>query len=123
MSDDYAEQTRSPKLWIIAGVAVVVLGVAAWLLWPRTPPDHVLIVGDSVSFMSLPDAVRAFDGTNVEGIPVFDSVREAVKATGATASVVYVPAPFTADSICEAVDAGIELIVAITPWRKSFLTM
>jgi succinyl-CoA synthetase alpha subunit len=53
-------------------------------------------------------------GTVHEGIPVFDSVREAVKATGATASVVYVPAPFTADSICEAVDAGIELIVAIT---------
>ncbi len=40
--------------------------------------------------------------------------REAVEATGATASVLYVPAPFTADSICEAVDAGIELIVAIT---------
>ena len=68
MSGDDAEPTRSPRLWIIAGVAVVVLGVAAWLLWPRTPPDHVLIVGDSVSFMSLPDAVKAFDGTSVEGI-------------------------------------------------------
>ncbi len=53
-------------------------------------------------------------GTTVEGIPVFDTVREAVEATGATASVIYVPAPFTADSICEAVDAGVELIVAIT---------
>jgi succinyl-CoA synthetase alpha subunit len=53
-------------------------------------------------------------GQNVEGIPVFDSVHEAKQATGATASVIYVPAPFTADSICEAVDAGIELIVAIT---------
>ncbi|MGE0141714.1 MAG: succinate--CoA ligase subunit alpha [Planctomycetota bacterium] len=53
-------------------------------------------------------------GQNVEGIPVFDSVHEAKAATGATASVIYVPAPFTADSICEAVDAGIELIVAIT---------
>jgi len=53
-------------------------------------------------------------GTVHEGVPVFDSVREAVTATGATASVIYVPAPFTADSICEAVDAGIELIVAIT---------
>jgi len=53
-------------------------------------------------------------GQEVEGIPVFDSVREAVEATGATASVVYVPAPFTADSICEAVDAGIQLVVAIT---------
>ena len=53
-------------------------------------------------------------GQEVEGIPVFDSVREAVDATGATASVIYVPAPFTADSICEAVDAGVDLVVAIT---------
>ncbi|MBK8976832.1 MAG: succinate--CoA ligase subunit alpha [Planctomycetes bacterium] len=53
-------------------------------------------------------------GTEVEGIPVFDSVREAKAATGATTSVVYVPAAFTADSICEAVDAGMDLVVAIT---------
>ncbi len=53
-------------------------------------------------------------GQEVDGIPVFDSVREAVDATGATASVVYVPAPFTADAICEAADAGIGLVVAIT---------
>ena len=53
-------------------------------------------------------------GQSVEGIPVFDTVREAVHATGATASVIYVPAPFTADSICEAVDAGLDLVVAIT---------
>ncbi len=53
-------------------------------------------------------------GQEVEGIPVFDTVVEAVEATGATASVIYVPAPFTADAICEAVDAGVALIVAIT---------
>ena len=53
-------------------------------------------------------------GQEVDGIPVFDTVREAVQATGADASVIYVPAPFTADAICEAVDAGIRLIVAIT---------
>jgi len=53
-------------------------------------------------------------GQEVEGIPVFDTVRDAVRATGATASVIYVPAPFCGDAICEAVDAGIELIVAIT---------
>ena len=48
------------------------------------------------------------------GLPVFDTVAEACAATGATASVVYVPPPFAADSILEAVDAGVELIVCIT---------
>ncbi len=46
--------------------------------------------------------------------PVFDTVRDAVDATGATATVIYVPAAFCKDSIMEAVDAGIELIVTIT---------
>lgn len=46
--------------------------------------------------------------------PVFDTVKEAVKETGATASVIYVPAPFCKDSIVEAIDAGLELIVCIT---------
>ncbi|MEE8184850.1 MAG: succinate--CoA ligase subunit alpha [Thermodesulfobacteriota bacterium] len=53
-------------------------------------------------------------GTDVGGIPVFDTVEEAVRETGANASVVYVPAAFAADAILEAVDAGIELIVCIT---------
>ena len=53
-------------------------------------------------------------GQNVEGIPVFNTVAEAVKATGATASVIYVPAPFAADSILEAVNAELDLVVCIT---------
>ena len=53
-------------------------------------------------------------GTEHLGLPVFDTVQQAVDATGATASVIYVPAPFCKDSILEAADAGIELIVCIT---------
>ena len=48
------------------------------------------------------------------GLPVFNTVRDAVEVTGATASVIYVPAAFCKDAILEAIDAGIELIVCIT---------
>jgi len=47
-------------------------------------------------------------------LPVFDTVADAVRATGATASMIYVPAPYAADAILEAADAGIELVVCIT---------
>ena len=53
-------------------------------------------------------------GEEVEGIPVFDSVREAVHETGANTSMIFVPARFAADAIYEAVDAGIEVVVCIT---------
>ena len=53
-------------------------------------------------------------GEEIAGVPVFDTVAEAVEKTGATASMIFVPAPFTADAILEAVDAGIETVVAIT---------
>ena len=53
-------------------------------------------------------------GQDVDGIPVFDSVKEAVEATGATASFVAVPPKFAADAIIEAAEAGIEFVVCIT---------
>lgn len=53
-------------------------------------------------------------GTTVDGFPVFDSVTEARKKTGANCSLIFVPPPFAGDAILEAADAGIELIVAIT---------
>jgi malate-CoA ligase subunit alpha len=53
-------------------------------------------------------------GHSEQGVPVFNTVKEAVEKTGATASIVFVPPPFAADSIMEAADAGIRLCVAIT---------
>lgn len=53
-------------------------------------------------------------GQQVLGVPVFDTVEQAVAATGAEVSVIFVPAAFAADAICEAADAGIRLVVAIT---------
>lgn len=52
-------------------------------------------------------------GKTVEGIPVFNSVRDAVSETGANVSVIYVPAPFAADAIIESADAGLPLVICI----------
>ncbi len=53
-------------------------------------------------------------GTKMDGLPVFNTVAQAVRETGAKASVIFVPAPFAADAIMEAADGGIELIACIT---------
>ncbi len=53
-------------------------------------------------------------GMNVEGIPVFNTMKEAVEETKANTSVIFVPAPYAADAIIEAADSGVKLIVAIT---------
>lgn len=53
-------------------------------------------------------------GQTVDGIPVFNTVEEAVKATGANTSIIFVPAPLAADAILEASEAGIELVIAIS---------
>ncbi len=53
-------------------------------------------------------------GMEVDGVPVFNTVEEAVKATGANASVIFVPAPFAGDAILEASYAGVDLVICIT---------
>ena len=53
-------------------------------------------------------------GQTVEGVPVFNTAREAVEKTGAEVSVIFVPAPFCRDAICEAADSGVRLVVTIT---------
>jgi len=53
-------------------------------------------------------------GTEVHGVPVYDTVESAIRSTGANASVIFVPAPHAADAFMEAVDAGIEVVVVIT---------
>ena len=53
-------------------------------------------------------------GTTHEGVPVFNTVADAVQSTGANASVIYVPPPYAADAILEAADAGLPLVVCIT---------
>ncbi|MGH8622243.1 MAG: CoA-binding protein, partial [Burkholderiales bacterium] len=53
-------------------------------------------------------------GQSFEGIPIFETVREAKERTGATVSVIYVPPPYAAAAIDEAADAGLELVICIT---------
>jgi len=53
-------------------------------------------------------------GSDFNGVPVFDAVRDAVRETGANTSIIFVPPPFAADAICESSDAGIDLVICIT---------
>jgi succinyl-CoA synthetase alpha subunit len=57
---------------------------------------------------------QKFDGPNGKSAPIFDTMEQAVKATGANTSVIYVPPAFAADAIMEAADSGVQLVVAIT---------
>src|SRR5438309_4601166 len=93
-----------------------------------TPQTKVLVQGIAGSFgarhtqLSLAYGTRVVAGvtpgkggqTFENKVPIFDTVAEAMKATGATASAIFVPPPFAADAILEAVDAGLELMVCIT---------
>src|ERR1041385_3350749 len=93
-----------------------------------TPSTKVLVQGITGSFgarhaqLSLAYGTRVVAGVTPgkggqlfeKQVPIFDTVAQAVKQTGATASAIFVPPPFAGDAILEAIDAGVELVVAIT---------
>src|SRR6185369_6530575 len=93
-----------------------------------TPQTKVLIQGITGAFGGRHAQLSLAYGTQVVAgvtpgkggqlfenkVPIFDTVAEAVKATGATTSAVFVPPPFAGDAILEGIDAGLELVVAIT---------
>src|SRR3954463_8890580 len=96
-----------------------------------TPQTKVLVQGITGSFGARHTQLSIDYGTQVvagvtpgkggqffehagKKVPIFDTVAEAMKETGATTSAVFVPPPFAADAILEGVDAGLDLVVAIT---------
>src|SRR2546421_7538507 len=93
-----------------------------------TPQTRVLVQGITGSFGARHTQLSLAYGTQVVAgvtpgkggqlfenkVPIFDTVAEAMKQTGATASAIFVPPPFAADAILEGVDAGLELVVCIT---------
>src|SRR5207245_6008120 len=93
-----------------------------------TPQTKVLVQGITGSFGARHTKLSLDYGTQIvagvtpgkggqlfeKEIPIFDTVAEAMKATGATASAIFVPPAFAADAILEGVDAGLELVVCIT---------
>src|SRR5205823_425849 len=93
-----------------------------------TPATRVLVQGITGSFGARHTQLSLDYGTQIvagvtpgkagllfeKKVPVFDTVAEAARQTGATASAIFVPPPFAADAILEAIDAGLDLVVCIT---------
>src|ERR1700744_6253072 len=93
-----------------------------------TPQTKILVQGITGSFGARHTQLSLAYGTQVVSgvtpgkggqlfenkVPIFDTVAQAAKETGATVSVIFVPPPFAADAILECVDAGLDLVVAIT---------
>ena len=94
--------------WIDSNTRLVVQGLTG-----REGKFHAL-AGRDYGTQVVAGVTPGRGGTDVEGIPVFDTVSAAVAATGANASMIFVPPPAAADAIIEAADAGVALIVAIT---------
>ena len=96
------------KAWIDANTRLVVQGLTG-----REGSFHALAARDYGTKV-VAGVTPGKGGTAHEGIPVFDTVREAVEKVGANAAMIFVPPPAAADAIMEAADAGVALIVAIT---------
>ncbi|BBU57735.1 succinate--CoA ligase [ADP-forming] subunit alpha [Mameliella alba] len=96
------------SIFIDRGTPVIVQGITGKMA--RFHTADMIAYGTNV----VGGVVPGKGGQTVEGVPVFDTVEDAVAATGAEASLVFVPPPFAADSIMEAADAGIKYCVCIT---------
>jgi succinyl-CoA synthetase alpha subunit len=94
--------------WLSTDTKVVVQGLTG-----REGKFHAL-AGRDYGTQVVAGVTPGKGGTTVEGIPVFDTVHEAVEKTGANASLLFVPPPAAADGIMEAADAGVGLVIAIT---------
>ncbi len=96
------------SIWVNSETKVIVQGITG-----RTAAHHTKQMLD-YGTKQVGGVSPGKGGTTIEGVPVFETVKEAVQSTGATASIIYVPAPFAADAILEAVDAELELVICIT---------
>ncbi|WDV44838.1 succinate--CoA ligase subunit alpha [Clostridiaceae bacterium M8S5] len=96
------------SIWINKDTKVLVQGITGSAA--RYHTKHMLEYGTKIVAGVTPNK----GNTEVEGVPVFNSVKEAVEITGANASIIYVPAPYAADAILEAVDSELDLVICIT---------
>ncbi len=96
------------SIWINKDTKVIVQGITGSTA--RYHTKHMLEYGTKIVGGVTPNK----GNTTVEGLPVFNTVKDAVEATEATVSIIYVPAPFAGDAILEAVDAELDLIICIT---------
>jgi succinyl-CoA synthetase alpha subunit len=101
------------SIWVNKNTKLIVQGITGsqGLFHAKGCHDYGVKVGGS---KVVGGVTPGKGGQAADGFPVFNTVKEAVKMTGADASMIFVPPPFAADSICEAADAGIPLIICIT---------
>ncbi len=96
------------SIWVDEKTKVLVQGITGTAA--RYHTEQMLVYGTNIVGGVTPGK----GGSQVFGIPVYDTVHEAVQTTNANVSIIYVPAPYAADAIIEAIDANLELVVCIT---------